>query len=134
MYPEDRVLIGVINRRRDLRAVQEGGWYRIPARRMPLGVDHEYLAFFLSRAFGARNGAVHYYARRRGVELAYRRDLLPDEPAHPRADELYYRVALDALVALDPPITNPTGRVITFVHTEWGRFVNARVIAELYRT
>ena len=29
--------------------------------------------------------AVHYYARRKGLELHYRRDLLPNEPNHPRA-------------------------------------------------
>ena len=64
MFPEDRVLVGVINRKRDLAIAQAEGWYRIPQRRMPRGVNAEYIAFFLSRAFKAQNGGVYYYAER----------------------------------------------------------------------
>lgn len=49
MYPEDRVLVGVISRKADLRLLLEKRQYRIPVSRMPEGVNAEALAFFISR-------------------------------------------------------------------------------------
>lgn len=133
MYPDDRVLVGVMKRKGDLQIAQEAHWYRIPQASMPRGVHAEYLGFFLSgRAFKEQSGGVHYFARRRGVELNYRRDLLPDEPNHKNADEVYYKVQLDTLSVKSPPILNPTKRVISFIHTTWDRFVNATQISDLY--
>jgi hypothetical protein len=132
MLPEDSVLVGVINRRRDLVYAREQRWYRIPQERMPRGVTADYIAFFLSRSFGERNGAIHFYAEKKGLELLYRRDLLPDELDHPRADTAYYRIALGELIPKDPPVVNDTKRTITFVYTTWDRFVHARTIADLY--
>lgn len=132
MYPEDRVLVGVINRKRDLEYARDHHWYRIPQERMPRGVYAEYLAFYLSRAFKEKNGGIVYYAQRKGLELAYRRDLLPEEAHHPNADNVYYRVALGELVEKIPPILNPTKRPISFIYTTWDRFVHAREIRDLY--
>jgi hypothetical protein len=132
VYPEDRVLVGVINRKRDLIAARDEHWYRIPQERMERQVNAEYLAFFLSRAFGSQNGAVHYYAERKGLELAARRDLLPDEAGHARANAVYYKVALGDLIRKDPPVTNPTRRSVSFIYTTWDRFVQARTLRDLY--
>lgn len=131
MFPEDRVLVGVINRRRDLEYAREG-WYRIPAVRMPNGVYAEYIAFFLSRAFGSRNGGIYFYAERRGVELVYRRDLLPQEANHPRAGDVYYKVQLGVLVEKVPPVLNPSRRTVAFLNTTWDRFLNARQLSDLH--
>src|SRR4051812_5357450 len=114
MYPEDRVLVGVMNRQRDFAYARDEHWYRIPQARLTRGVYAEYIAFFFSRAFKERNGGVYYYARRKGLELLYRRDLLPNEANHKRANEAYYKVGLDELVEKTPPILNPTHRTITF--------------------
>lgn len=132
MYPEDRVLVGVIYRKRDLTYALNDHWYRIPQKQMPRSVHTEYVAFFLSRAFGERNGGVYYYAELKGLELAYRKDLLPKEANHRRADEVYYRLALGELREKTPPILNPTKRTIAFVYTTWDRFVGARQISDLY--
>lgn len=132
MFPEDRVLVGVINRKRDLAYAQDAHWYRIPQARLTQGVHAEYLAFFLSGAFKERNGGVHYYARRTGVELVHRRDLLPKQADHPRADDVYYKVQLGVLVEKAPPILNPAHRPISFIYTTWDRFVHARQINDLY--
>jgi len=131
MYPEDRVLVTVINRRRDFVAARDEHWYRIPQVRMPGGVHVDYLGFFLSGT-GKRAGGVYWYAEQRGLELAYRRDLLPDEADHPRAGEIYYRVALGELVEKSPPILNSTRRAISFIYTTWDRFINARTVSDLY--
>jgi hypothetical protein len=132
MYPEDRVLVAVINRQRDLAYAREAHWYRIPQARMPRGVHAEYIAFFLSRAFKEQNGAIRYYAERRGLELAYRRDLLPNEAGHKRAGDVYYKVSLGDLIPKDPPITNTSKRAISFIYTTWDRFIEAETIRDLY--
>jgi hypothetical protein len=132
MYPEDRVLVGVINRRRDLATARDQHWYRIPQTRLPRGIHAEYIAFFLSSVFKEQNGGIHYFAQRKGLELLYRKDLLPDEPDHPRANDAYYKVGLEALRPKMPPVLNPTRRSISFVYTTWDRFVKATTIADLY--
>lgn len=132
MFPEDRVLVAVINRQRDLHAAAHDHWYRIPQERMTRGIHAEYLAFYLSRAFKHRNGGVHFFAETRGLELAKRRDLLPGEPNHKNADRVYYRVALSELREKVPPVMNPTRRPISFIYTTWDRFVHARTISDLY--
>jgi len=132
MYPEDRVLVGVINRKKDLRRTLSEHWYRIPRDRAPHGIDAEYVAFYLSTGLKEKNGGIHYYARRTGYELVRRRDLLPDEPKHPRADALYYKLELGEIHEKIPPILNPTARAIGFLFTTWDRFVKAATIADLY--
>lgn len=130
--PEDHVLIAVINRQADYRHLCEQGWYRVPQARLTDGLTVHYLGLFFSRAFGPMNGGVHYYAAVRGVELVYRRWLLPEEPDHPRADALYYRLALGDLIRKEPPILNPRKRAVSFIHTTWARFTAAREIDALY--
>jgi hypothetical protein len=135
MFPEDRVLVGVINRKRDLVVARDEHWYRIPQARMPRGINAEYIALFLSGAvFKERRGGIHYYAERKGLELARRRDLLPKETTHPCADDIYYQVQLGELVEKTPPVLNPTRRAVTFIYTTWDRFVHARQISDLYST
>jgi hypothetical protein len=133
MFPEDRVLVGVINRKRDFEIARTQGWYRIPQAQLPRGVNVEYLAFFLSgKVFKEQSGGIHYYTKRKGVELAHRRDLLPKEANHPRAGNVYYKVQIGELIPKEPPVLNPTKRSIGFIHTTWDRFVHARQISDLY--
>ncbi len=130
--PLDRVLVCVINRKRDFEQLRDGRWYRIPQSEMSTGVHAEFLAFFFSRAFGDLNGAVHCYARIAGIELAYREWLLPGETDHPRADNVYYRIALGPLHRKHPPVANPEKRHIAFIRTTWERFAPARTVSDLY--
>jgi hypothetical protein len=135
MFPEDRVLVGVIKRKRDLVYARDEHWYRIPQGRMPRGINAEYIALFLSGAvFKERRGGIHYFAESKGLELVYRRDLLPKEANHPRADDIYYKVQLGELIEKKPPVLNPTNRAVTFVYTTWDRFVHAQQISDLYST
>jgi hypothetical protein len=134
MHPDDRVLVGIINRKRDLDTLLKAHWYRIPQGQMQDGVYVEYLAFYLSGYAAKKFGApgVYYYAARQGVELTYRRDLLPDEGDNPRANEVYYKVQFSAIDGKHPPIMNPTKRPVSFIFSTWDRFVNAKTIADLY--
>jgi hypothetical protein len=132
MYPEDRVLVAYVPSRSDFRLIQEEGWYRIPQRHMPKGLYAEYFAFYFGRHFGEEKWAIHYYATQNGFELLTRRDLLPEQPDHPRADDLYYKVQLGPLQKLERPILSLRWRRITFIHTTWDRFQDAQEINDLF--
>jgi len=131
-YPDDRVLVGVINRRRDFEALRDKFWYRVPLLSAPLCIDADYLAFYLGGKFSPYGGMIAFYARRTGFELVQRRELLPMEANHPRADHLYFKLQFRVLHAKTPPILNPTKRPISFIYTTWERFSRATVIADLY--
>lgn len=132
MYPEDRVLVAVMSRPQDLEVARAEGWYRIPAGHAPRGVFFEYVAFYFTAAFGPEKWAVHYYARCLGHELAVRRDLLPAEADHPRANEPYYKLQIGPLQRREPPIASRRWRRVTFIHTTWDRFQSADEINDLF--
>jgi hypothetical protein len=132
MYPEDRVLVAYVPEPADFTLIQREGWYRIPQRHMPKGLYAEYFAFYFGRKFGKEKWAIHYYARQNGYELLTRRDLLPDQPDHPRAGDYYYKVQLGPLQKLPRPILSLRWRRITFIHTTWDRFMDAQEINDLY--
>lgn len=131
-FPEDRVLVAYVPHPADFAIAREQGWYRIPAQHAPKGLHAEYIAFYFGRQFGDEKWAIHYYARRAGHELARRRDLLPDEPDHPRADDLYYKVQLGPLIRRARPIVSLRWRRVTFIHTTWDRFQDATEINDLF--
>ncbi|MEZ4517125.1 MAG: hypothetical protein R3C44_09915 [Chloroflexota bacterium] len=116
----------------DFDIVRQQGWYRIPEKHAPKGLHAEYIAFYFGRNFGEEKWAIHYYAPRMGHELVRRRDLLPDDPDHPRADDLYYKVQLGPLIRRESPIISLRWRRITFVHTTWDRFQDAVEINDLF--
>ena len=131
MYADDRVLVGVLNRKKDLHIARQQNWYRIPQKQLPRGLNAEYIAFFLSgKPFRERSGTIAYFARITGLELARRRDLLPDEAQ--RALGIYYKVQFRDLVPKDPPIENYPARSISFIRTTWDRFLSAETIGDLY--
>jgi hypothetical protein len=135
MYPEDRVLVGVMPEPRDLEIARERQWYRIPARQLPDGIHAEYLAFYFTKRFPeSLRWAIHFYARRTGHELVRRKELFPDESAHPRANDLYYLIQLGPLRSKVPPIVSKRWRRITFIQTTWDRFVSAKEINDLFRS
>jgi hypothetical protein len=107
-------------------------WYRVPEKKAPRGAFLEYIAFYFTAAFGEEAYTVHYYARRLGHELVTRRELLPDEADHPRADERYYKLQLGHLQRREPPIISQRWRRITFIHTTWDRFEVATEINDLF--
>lgn len=134
MYPDSRVLVGVINRKLDLEMLQQERWYRVPQSRKPLGVQTDYLAFFLSGKAVPKDSSpgIYLYAEYKGVELAYRHQLLPAERGHKRDDVVYYKIQVGDIQTKTPPILNVTKRAITFISTTGDRFMAASVIADLY--
>lgn len=133
ILPEDRVLICVVNRKRDLRYLLDEHWYRVPVEHMPDGIQAEILAFYLSKSIETTAGGVCYYAAVRGIEMAYRHWLLPTESAHPRANRVYYRVSFAQIMPKIPPILNPLRYRIHFIRTTWAQFNRAIHIHDLYQ-
>ena len=131
MPPDARVLVCLINDPRDLETARWDHWYRIPVRHAPSEYLGEYLAFYLTAAFGDERWAIHEYAEVRGHELVRRSDLLPDESASPRADALYFKMQLGPLQRLGRPVPSLRWRRITFIQTTGERLCNALEISEL---
>src|SRR5512136_1986790 len=88
--------------------------------------------YYLTKAFGADALSIRWYAQVRGHELGARRDLLPDEPDHPRADQRYYKLQLGKPVELPHPIPSRSLRRITFVLTNGKRLNEAWEINDLF--
>ena len=133
MYPEDRVLVGVMPDPRDLDIARERHWYRVPEKSAPTGIHAEYIAFYFTSKYDEElRWAIHFFARRTGHELVRRIDLFPDQPDHPRANERYYQLQLGDLRRKSPPIRSLRWRRITFIQTTWDRFVAATEVNDLF--
>jgi len=133
MRPDDKILVAIMNNRRDLEIARAQGWYRIPVKHAPPYLDDvQWLAFYQTRVFGDEKWSINYYARLRGHELVTRRDLLPEESSHPRADERYYKLQLGPLQKRQTPIVSRRWRRITFFYTTGDRFQDAKEINDLF--
>ncbi len=127
------VLVTVMNEPRDLVRAREQGWYRIPLSHAPPRVAADYLAFYQTGAFPPdERWAVRWFAAIRGYHLVTRRELIPEEPGHPRADDRYYRVDLGPLELLPHPIVSRRLRRITFIRTTLSRLLAASEINDLW--
>ncbi len=129
-----RVLVAVMNNPRDLRRAASEGWYRIPQRRAPRRLGADYLAFYQTGAFRGHPEAhtVTFYAPVRGYRLLTRRELLPQEPLHPRADEFYFRIDIGPLIRLNRPVPAARLRRVTFIPTTLGHLLRAQDVTELF--
>jgi hypothetical protein len=131
IYPEDLVLVAVINRPRDLEIARLLGWYRIPLGTAPKTVRVDWLAFYQTAAFGDERWAVRYAAPVRGFELTTRGELLQDEPDDERAREPYYKIQLGPLQTLPRPIPAGRWRRFTFLYTTGRRLLQAAELKDL---
>jgi hypothetical protein len=127
-----RVLVAVMNDRRDFENARDEGWYRIPLKRAPRRVGADYLAFYQTKAFDNEKWAVNYYAPTRRYRLVTRAELLPEEAHHPRAAEQYYKVEIGPLQRLSRPIPSERLRRITFIPTTLERLLKAEEINDLW--
>ena len=131
MHPDSSVLVAVMNSQRDFAYAREDHWYRIPQRTAPRFFPPDFVAFYFTKPFGAEAFSVRYYAPVRGHELRKRRELLPHEAAHPRADEPYYQLQLGPLLELPHAIPSKRWRRLTFVLTTGERLFSAWEINDL---
>jgi hypothetical protein len=129
----ERVLVAVMNNRRDFAIAREQGWYRIPVKRAPNRVGADYLAFYFTGAFPEdQRHRVLFYAPIRAYRLVTRVALLPDEADHPRAEDLYFKIEIGPLCRLARPVISRALRRITFIPTTMARLSSAHEINELW--
>lgn len=129
---ETPALVVVVNSALDWRRVQEEHWYRIPLRRAPRQAGAAFLAFYHTGIFEEERWSIYWYAPVRSVQILPRHILIPDEPAHPRAQELYLRYDLGPLEELPAPIPSRRLRRIVFIPTTLERLLSARDISQLW--
>ena len=129
------VLVAVINNAEDWRRAAQEGWYRIPQQRAPRRIGADYLAFYMTSGCGEGDTAhtVTYFAPVRRYQLLQRRDLLPQESDHPRANEYYYRIEIGPLERLAHPVPAARYRRLTFIHTTLDRLLAAGDVVDLFR-
>jgi len=129
------VLVAVVNNMADLQHAASQGWYRIPQRRAPRRIGADYLAFYQTGAFQAEEEAqtVTYYAPTRRYQLLTRRELLPEEASHPRAEDYYFRIELGPLERLESPVPAESFRRVTFIHTSFHHLLTAERVTDLFR-
>lgn len=129
---QDLVLVAVVPSRRDLEIARVLGWYRIPLESAPKTVRVDWLALYQTAAFPEQERwAVRYLAQVLGYELVRRRELIHDEPDHPRADEPYYKLQLAKLFRLSRAIPAGGWKRFTFLYTTGERLLSARQLKDL---
>lgn len=132
IYPDDRVLVAIMNNKKDWQRVQDEGWYRIPVKHAPPGAPNfDWIAFFFAKVFEENKWAIHFYAQVLGHELLTRRDLIPAEAKHQRAGDWYYKLELGPLHHKLPPIVADSWRRVTFIVTTGDRFEAAEELKDL---
>jgi len=127
-----RVLIAVVPHPRDLEIARTQGWYRIPLNKAPAQLAADYLAFYQTAASGSERWSVRYYAPILRYRITTRRELLPHEASHPRANDRYYRLELGPLESLPLPIPSARLRRVTFIATTFGQMRRARDVRDLW--
>ena len=127
----DLVLVAIMKARRDLEIARVLGWYRIPVQTAPKTLRVDWIAFYLTGAFGDQKWSIRYAAAVRGFELTHRRDLLREETTHPRADDPYFKLQLGPLLTLPEPIPAQRWRRFTFLYTTGERLLAASEMRDL---
>jgi hypothetical protein len=129
--PTSLILVAVLNNPRDFEIARLLGWYRIPLRFAPKVIAVDRLAFYQTAAFGDEKWRISYTAAVKGQELTTRKELLKEEPDHPRANHEYYKIQLGPLERLTTPIPASSWRRITFFYTTGEYLLTAHSVADL---
>ncbi|MFH1445989.1 MAG: hypothetical protein ABIG43_01075 [Chloroflexota bacterium] len=126
------ILVAIVPKQRDLNIARLLGWYRIPLKSAPKVISVDYLALYQTAAFDKGNRwHIAYIAPVIGHELTTRRELLQEEPDHPRAHEEYFKIQLGPLQRLPKPIPAKKWRRITFFYTTGKHFSEANNLNDL---
>lgn len=131
-------LVAVVTNDLDLRRFAEDGWYRIPARAVGRTIAADTLpqlttiALYQTGAITAGPAsAIELWGQITEITPQLRRQILPNEPDHPAADELYHVVRVAKTQRLERPIVCRRPRRVTFIRTNRDRLLNAVEINDL---
>jgi len=128
---KNTVLIGVVNRKKDLHILLEKGWYRIPVKHAPVR-NASHLALYQTSIFGKKGKRIVYYAKIKNIKTVKRKQLLPEEKDHPRSMELYHKLELGKVHSLSRPILN-RGRIrMSFGFTTLAKLRSSNDVHQLF--
>ena len=126
------VLVAIMNNERDFGILHDQLWYRIPVDKAPRRWPPEWLAFYQTKVFGDERWSVNYYGRVKEIDIAKRRELLPEDPIDHKSYRHYYQVKFHSLERLPSPIFSRRWRRIVFISSTWEKFVRAAEINDLF--
>ena len=128
---QNLVLVGVVNRRKDLEIALNKHWYRMPVKYAPKRKAN-FLALYQTRIFGKEGKSIAYYAPIKYSSSTSRGKLLPEERNHPRRDQTYYKLHLGPLKELPQKIRNRSRRRISFGFTTLTKLFKSSEVSELF--
>lgn len=127
----ETVLVSVLKDQRDLERLLTDHWYRIPVDFAPKR-PFRFIAFYQPAAFKQHGRQIAYYARVASRTRQLRRELLPDEPRHPRANQIYVKYTFARIERLARPVRNIIPRRVTFGFTALAKLQTAEHLLELF--
>jgi len=130
-------LIALMNNKRDFRVAQEQRWYRIPVKtkRVPKSVidkSLKHIAFYHTKQFGEDACSIRWYAEVKNISIVKRKELLPEIPNDPKADNEYHKIEFGELQRRATPIVSRRPRRILFIPTTLWHFQLATEINEVF--
>lgn len=134
MDDQDRVLVAILKRRRDLALARDEHWYRIPVeqvqKRLKRRWPPQWVAFYQPKVFRKEAFIIRYYSRVLDIrEAVPRQELLPGEP---NGDKRYHQLLLAPLLELPQPIPSLRQRMIIFIPTTGQKLRTAQEVNDLY--
>ena len=131
-------LIGVVTNDADLERFARDRIYRIPTRSLgrALGAtaldETKYLALYQTSSIAeGLPGAIEMWGEVEKISRQLRRKILPHEPDHPSADELYHLIRLKSVARLERPILSRRPRRLTFIRTTMRHLLAASELNDL---
>lgn len=132
----DRLLVAILNDRRDFDLARDEHWYRIPCDKADKWVGDRWpprwVAFYQTKAFEPDSHLVTWYAEVQTIRSVQRRELFPYEARNHKSQRWYYQLQLGPLQRRGQPIPSRRYRRIVFIKTTWDKFLRADEINDLY--
>ena len=130
-------LIALMNNKRDFRIAQEQHWYRIPVKtkQVPKNVINKslrHIAFYHTKEFGQDAYCIRWYSEVENITIIKRKELLPEIPNDPKANDEYYKIQFGELRSRAVPIMSHRPRRILFIPTTLWHFQQANEINEVF--
>jgi very-short-patch-repair endonuclease len=130
-------LIALMNNKRDFKIAQEQCWYRIPVKtkQVPKSVINKslkHIAFYHTKEFGQDAYCIRWYSDVQNISIVKRKELLPEIPNDPKANDEYYKIEFGELHSRAVPIISHRPRRILFIPTTLWHFQRASEINEVF--
>jgi len=125
------VLVCVLKTKRDRELLLNKKWYRVPLKHAPLRRP-KYLAFYQPINFGKSGRKIELYGRVKFWRLKKRKELLPEEKKHIRAEQLYLQFVLSRVLKLRRAPSNRKGVRISFGFTSLYKLRRAPDVRRLF--